>query len=351
MPFIYPTAAEIDTIESDLTARNEQGRLGLQLMPIVGRNTAKVRWKQRDNYHGLQALRGLDGAPTRVNRVGQKIYEYEPGVFGEFVDITETELTTRAGDVDILSTPIDVSDITMEADEYLIQRELDRVESSIWTLLTTGTISIKLDGPDGTQIGWQDTYPIQQYTATTPWSNNGGSTPITNFQAVQQLGQAAGHSVDLGGGAMACMNNVTANRLLNNSNAADLSGKRVNFGNSINSIPNVNQFLIAQNLPKIVTYDFGYFSKPKAVGGIYQKFIPDGVVVVVGARPGNVAIGNYIKTRNANVGFAAKSYRFVIDRMNGQNAERRVPPNMEVHRGHNGGPAIYYPSAIVVMYV
>jgi len=349
MPFMYPTAAEMQEIEPLLITRGAEGRVGLQIMPVVEKDTPKVRWSQKDNYYGLQALRGLDGAPTRVARIGQKIFEYEPGVFGEFVDFTETELLTRAGSVDIPSTPINIDDLILEADDLLISREWDRIEWSIWTLLTTGTISIVLDGPDGTQVGYYDTYPIQTYTATVPWATSATATPILNFQTVQQMGQAAGYSVDFGANAKAYMNQVTANRLLNNQNNSDLNGRRLANGSTFNNIPQINSFLIAQNLPQIVPYDQGY--APTLGSNKIIKFIPDGVVVVVGQRPGGAAVGNYIKTRNVANGFRPGSYRKVIDRVNGNNAEQRVPPNLEVHRGHNGGPAIYYPSAVVVMNV
>jgi hypothetical protein len=211
--FNYPTNYELSQIEPDLTARGEAGRAGLQIMPIRNVNAGEVRWSQQDNFYGLQALRGLDGAPTRVQRVGTKTYTYEPGVFGEYIDITETELTRRAGYAPN-GTPIDIADLVVDADQQLINREFDRIEATIWALLTTGTFSIKMDGPTGTQVGFSDTFAIQTFTAGVPWATSATATPIANFQAVQQLGMAAGHSVDLGAGAIAYMNSVTSNRLL-----------------------------------------------------------------------------------------------------------------------------------------
>jgi hypothetical protein len=136
--FNYPTNYELSQIEPDLTARAAAGRLGLDIMPVRNVNAGEVRWSQQDNFYGLQALRGLDGAPTRVQRVGTKTYTYEPGVFGEFIDITETELTRRAGYAPN-GTPIDIADLVVDADQQLINREFDRIEATIWALLTTGT--------------------------------------------------------------------------------------------------------------------------------------------------------------------------------------------------------------------
>jgi hypothetical protein len=352
MAFIYPTNYELSQIEPDLIARGAAGRLGLEILPVRNVNAGEVRWTQQDNYYGLQALRGLDGAPTRVQRAGNKIYSYEPGVFGEYVDITETELTRRAG-YSPAGTPIDVSDMIIEADQQLINREFDRIESTNWALLTTGTFSIKLDGPTGTQVGFTDTFSIQTYSASVPWATSVTATPITNFQAVQQLGMAAGHSVDLGAGAVAYMNSVTSNRLLNNTNASDLAGRRVNGSNTLNSVADVNRYLAAQNLPQIQVYDGGYQSTITvgATAGPFVKFIPDGKVVVVGKRVSGAKIGEYLKTRNASNGLQPGSYAYTIDRANGINGEKRTPANIERHRGHNGGPVMYLPGSVVVMSV
>jgi hypothetical protein len=350
--FNYPTNFELQQIEPDLVARGAAGRLGLDIMPVRNVNAGEVRWTQQDNFYGLQALRGLDGAPTRVQRIGTKTYSYEPGVFGEFIDITETELTRRAGYAPV-GTPIDIADMIVDADQQLINREFDRIEATIWSLLTTGTFSIKLDGPTGTQVGFSDTFAIQTFTAGVAWATSATATPIVNFQAVQQLGQAAGHSVDLGAGAVAYMNSVTSNRMLNNANAADLSGRRITAGNTPNNLADVNRYFAAQNLPQMQVYDNGYQSTITvgASVGPFVKFIPDGKVVVVGKRTSGAQVGNYVKTRNASNGLMPGSYAYTLDRANGVNAERRTPANIERHRGHNGGPILLFPGAVVVMNV
>jgi hypothetical protein len=350
MPFIYPTSYELRQIEPELVQRGSAGRVGIELLPIQSVNAAKVRWSQQDNYFGLQHLRGMDGQPTHVNRVGQKTFEYEPGVFGEFIDITEQELTIRAGSVDVSAVPINVQDLVVDAQRQLIARELDRIESSNWTLLTTGTIKIDIAGPQGVMIGYSDTYVIQTFTAAIPWSTIATATPARNFQSVQQL--ALGKSVDLGSGATAYMNSVTANNLLNNTNASDLAGRRIGSGGTFNSLNDINQFLLGQNLPKVQVYDEGYVpAAPGGIAGTFKKFIPDNLVVVIGRRTSGARLGQYITTRNASNNFQPGSYQYTIDRANGVLAEKRTPANIEIHRGHNGGPTIFYPSAVVVMNV
>jgi limonene-1,2-epoxide hydrolase len=349
MPFVYPTtAARIRTIQPEYIAQDRAGRLGLEIMPIITSQFYKVRWNQADTYGGLQHLRGLDGKPTRVTRVGSTTYEYEPGVFGEFYDVTEQELTTRAGNFDIPTVNIDITDLATEADRILVQREDDRIESSIWTLLTTGVLQILLDSDDGTQIGYFDTYSFQSYTPLVPWSTVATATPIQDMQNLQQRGFAAGRSVNFGAGALIYVNQVTANRMLNNQNNLDLNGRRASMGATLNNLVGINQYFGGQNLANFRVYDNGYYNKPPKKGGVFKKFIPDGVGVLIGQRPGNVPIGNYLMVRNISNGGAPGSYSYEVDRANGRNGEKRTPANIEFHRGHNGGPAIYYPSAVVI---
>jgi hypothetical protein len=345
--FLYPTATEFLTIEPELVARGRAGRLGIDLMPIRGSNFPRVRWTQMDNYAGLQQLRGLDGAPTHIQRRGRKQYEYTPGYFGEFGVVTETELNDRAGSVvDPTAANIAVGDIIAEWDDELINREFDRIESSNWAILTTGTITIKIDGPNGTQTGFTDTFDIQTYTAPITWATFATAVPLRNFQTVQQLG--VGKGIDLGAGARAYMNTITFNNMINNQNANDLAGRRAEFGQTIDTLNQVNSLLNARGAPGITLYDDGYIP---TTGGSFTKFIPDNKVVVIGRRASGAKIGEYLFTRNVVAGYRPVSYRFVKDYAQGINAPKEVPPRIEVHRGHNGGPVIYYPSAIVVMSV
>jgi hypothetical protein len=139
------------------------------------------------------------------------------------------------------------------------------------------------------------------------------------------------------------MNSGTANSMLANTNAADLSGRRVDGGNTLDTVEGTNRFLRSNGAPGIVEYDEGYYDDSNA----FQLFIPNNKVVVVGQRANGQKIGEYVKTYNA-VAKAATSYTKVIDRANGTNGEVMIPPNMEVHQGHNGGPVIYYPGSVVV---
>lgn len=339
----------------DLLNRDRADRVGLQLFPTVNSESYFVRWAQRDNAYGLMQMRGLDGQPPRVQRVGTTTFVYEPGVYGEHVVITEREILTRAAPTN-LEIPIPIGDLVAEADQLLITRESDRMEANVWNLIGTGTLSIPLPGPNGVQV-YQDTYAIQTYTAPVPWATSATATPIQNFQTIQQL--QLGHGCSFGADATAYMNQYTANLLMNNNNNNDFGGRRSAIGSTLNSIGSFSDYFQAQNLPRVRVYDAGYQLNPLSgtvtnASTQFQKFIPNGRVIIVGNRPGNQPVGEWKQTIQAMQpgGMpSAGAYRFIKDYSRGLNCALEVPPKLEVHRGFNGGCCIYFPSAIISMSV
>lgn len=349
--FTYPTAAEMSEIEPELRFRMESEREALKLFPRVSKSTFFVRWIQPDNFYGMMQFRGLDGRPAKVQRIGENTYMYEPGVYGEQILITERELTTRAipGRPDI-RVPID--DLVMAGERQLLDRELTRMEYNVWQLLQTGTISIPIPGPSGITI-YTDTYTIQTFTATIPWSTAATATPLADLQVVQQ--KSVGHGVDFGAGATLYVNQVQANRMLNNANASDFGGRRSQYGATLNDITAFNNYFQGQNLPKVKVIDEGF--QPFPVSGPitnsttqFIKFIPNGVGILVGKRGGSSKVGEWQNTINANnPGFGAGSYQFIKDYANGINATKEVPPKIEINRGFNGGLALEFPNSIVAL--
>jgi hypothetical protein len=334
--FTYPSSFELEQVAQAKLPRLQEARLGLQIMPMRNVDSHILRWDQKDNYIGLQQARGLNGEPTRVKRVGGKTYQMEPGVYGEFVRIDEIELTTRR-QWGTVNTPISIDDLVMEAQDDLLQRRLDRVEQIIWNVLQ-GTFSVT--GPTGAVIH-TDTYTVQTFSAGVTWATTATAVPLQNFRSVQLLSR--GYSVNFGVQAQAIMNRSTFNNLVANTNSADLFGKRTTGLATVLGLKDINMVLGNEDLPQIVIYDEGYYDDASA----FQLFVPNNKVIVVGQRPAGQVIGEYRMTRNANnQNMAPGAYQKVFDR-----GETEVPRTIEVHDGHNGGPVIYFGSAIVVMTV
>jgi hypothetical protein len=334
--YAFPESAQLRKIAQQIIPRLQAGRLGFQILPLQDFDDTVLIWEQKDNYTGLQQIRGMNGEPPKVNAVGYKRYMEIPGVYGEQMPIDELQMTRRAMQYSLSPNPVNVEDLVVEKQEQMLVRELDRQELTIWNLLLNGTFSVShLNGA----VMHTGTYSLQTATGSN-WSVASSATPLADLRTIQQLGPPKG--VNFGAGSMAIMNRVTANYLFANTNAADLGGKKGNFGASIDSLPGVNAILTGEDLPTVMVYDQGYLNDSNT----YTRFLTNRTVLIVGQRVTGESIGNYLLTRNANnPNVGPGSYSKVEDQTEG------VPPRIVVHRGHNGGPVMYFPSAVVVLTV
>lgn len=335
--YVFPDTQELTLIEQEKLPRLTAMRPIFDIFPLDEVDDSIIAWEQMDSYHGLQQVRGLNGAPAKIAKQGAKRFIMEPGSYGEFEEIDERELTRRRqyGTID---QAIVIDDLVAQAQDRLLERRLDRIEWIGWTLLATGTFSVA--GPAGS-ILHTDAYTTQSFAAPTTWATFASATPLMDFRNAKLLGR--GKSVRFDASAKAYMNSTTANNMYSNTNSADLYGRRTQGLGTFNSPEQINQLLLGDNLPQIVEYDETYLDET----GTYQLFIPNNKVIVVGTRPSNVPVGRYMMTRNANnPDLAPGAYMKVIDR-----GVDSVPRSIEVHDGHNGGPALEYPSAVIVMSV
>jgi hypothetical protein len=339
--YLYPEAREMRVEGPELVDSIIANDPTFRISPIRNVNAGMIQWTLDDDDFGLQQLRGLDGAPLHVSPVGKGTYVSEPGYYGEFETVTEKELTERGGSY-VGEVTIDIGDLVAQKNRQIKNREIRRIRYIVWTLLTTGTFSVS--SKNGSVIH-TDTFALQTHSGS-DWSTAATGTPLADFRAVQQLGSAYG--VEFGSTSLAVMNRVTANRLLSVTNVADIGGRRTTGGGTINSIDEVNRISLGEGLPELVVFDKGY----KNDSGVFTKFIPDDKVVVVGTRESGDAIMEYRMTRNLNNPSGAPgSYEYIKDYAQGINAPKETPPRIEVHGGHNGGPVIYRPKALVVMSV
>lgn len=332
----YLTNSELQVIEQDLLPVLTEDDPIFQIMPMVNVDADRLEWDQEDDYLGLQAVRGLDGQPGNVRAVGANRFAAEPGVYGDFATIDEKEMTSRAR-LGAYNIPVNIDDLVRQRQEQLLHRRLNRIRYIGWKLVTAGTFSVS----NARGVVHTDTYPLQTENASA-WGTPGSATPLADFRSAQLKGR--GYSVSFGASATAWMNRVTLNKMLANTNAADLYGKRTAGLANVLSVAETNVVLAAEDLPQMKVWDDGY----KDDTGTFQLFIPNDVVVIVGKRPGNARIADYAMTRNANNPNAAPGpYMFADNHTEGPG--KTVPPSIIVHDGHNGGPRIYFPSALIIM--
>jgi hypothetical protein len=339
--YVFPTSMQIAKIAQDKIPTLELNDPIFRYFPVVNKNAINLRWEQRDNYVGLQKLRGVGGQPQRVTNVGANTFTMEPGVYGEFMSVEEKELL-EARPLGTWDGFVDVTDIVTEKSDRLIGRRVDLLRYIMWTLVTTGTFAVA--HPDG-GIAHTDSFPLQRMSAAVPWGTFATATPLLDFRTAKLL--ARGRSLKFDKTATAFMNESTFNRLAGNTNAADVGGKRVvgNFG-TMTTVSEFNRLLVDADVPTIEIYEGGYFDE----SGTFQLFCPTGTVVIIGSRTNGDPLGEYWMTRNAvNPNNGPGPYHFVTDYTDGP--LKKVPPEIRVDDGHNGGPVIYYPGAIIILNV
>jgi hypothetical protein len=332
--FAYPGAAELRQVEQDKLPLLTQDDPIFSILPIDSVEDDLLIWEQSDNYVGMQQVRGLNGQPGRVQMVGAKQYMMRPGVYGEFSAIDEMQLTRRR-QYGTFGTPIRIDDLVMAAQDQLLNRRIDRIRYIGWTLITTGTFSVA--NPLGGIPLHTDTFALQTFDAAVSWATVATATPLADLRAMQLLSR--GRSVDFGPRSTLYLNRVTINYLLSNTNAADLGGKRTSGLANLMSLAEVNTLLTGEGLPNIAPYDEGYNDDT----GTFTPFIGDLTGALVGRRTSGAAIGNYRMTRNANnPNLEPGPYTMVVDTI-----DDGPPRQINVHDGHNGGPVLYHPSALV----
>lgn len=342
--FTYPTTHEMKVINDKLQAQLTANDPIFKHFPIVDVESYDISWFQRDDYFGMQQLRGLDGQPGIVAKRGAKEYSYQPGVYGEVYPISEKELTRLAELGQVSGRPQSIDKQVMEGNTFLLHREMVLIKYMLWTLVSTGTFSIAKDA----SVMHTDTFPIQQANAAVGWSTPATATPLADLRAIKLLGPE--HGVSFGAGAEMHLNSVAFNNMINNGNTADLGGKLRNIlqtsdAAGLADLALVNRILAGADLPTIVINDDGYRATK---GGAFTKYIPDDKAVIFGKRQDGEPLGEYRRTINANNDpIGPGSYAKVWDSM--VNDGGRPPRKVEVHRGHNGGPVIYYPGAVAVL--
>lgn len=335
----FPSTRRLIEIEPELIRNRDRARPTAELFPEENDNDAwRLEWYQRDNYRGFQQLRGLNGQPSYVKMVGRKFFSQEPGVFGEFMYIDERQMTMRARFADNREGGrVEIGDLVRERQDYLLAREGDLKEWLGWAILLSGTFALL--GPTGAQF--VATFPIQTATFS-DWSDHANATPYADLLGIKSL--TRGKSVSFGANAVARMNSTTSMHLLLNTNPDDLGGKFIGFGGlrvgAAATLADINAVFRAAGIPEIREYDEGYNAESN---GAFTEWLPDGDVSIVGQRTNGAKLGAYRNVTNVNnPNAAAGAYTKVIDTL-----ERTVPRKISVHRGHNGGNVLYYPSAIL----
>jgi hypothetical protein len=345
--YVFPVAATLEKADRDLLPVLTASDPIYRILPVVNKDSANVVWEQGLPFRGMMQIRGYEAEFPSVPGVGLNRFSVPPGIYGEHAPIGEQEITERRG-YGSFNLPIDISDLVNERHMMLATRHFNRMSWIGWTLLAQGIYQVV--GPTGAVLK-RDGFTPQMYFAGTGWGTIATSTPLADMRAVSLLHR--GHSVTFGATANAYMNLVTFNHLISNTNTSDLGNSRqTGLFKPVGGLAALNELITNDNLPNIVVHDEGYTSDGTdgfAVGTFFP-FIPDNIVIVVGTRTNGAALGEFQMTRNAsNPNVSPGPIVRVVDE--GADENTAPPRKISVFRGFNGGPAIRYSTAFVVMVV
>lgn len=334
--FTYPSNSILQLTAAELLPRTTVDDPIFRHFPIEYEDTDLIMWERKDRITGLPLVRGLNGQPHGVQQIGDSRFQMTPGYYGEFATVDEAQLT-RARMPGSYSQPLDISAKIAELQAQLMGRQMNLVSTVLWTLLSTGTVSVL--NKQGI-AAYSEAYTFQTQSGSA-WATPATGTPLADFRATTLKGR--GYSVRFDSSATAYMNRVTFNYWAANTNSADLFGKRTSGLATVQGVNEINTVLTQEDLPNIKIWDDGYINS----AGTFVPFLANNKTVIVGRRTDNAAIGGYKITRNANRSdFGAGMYSYVADSIATMNP---APRRLDVHLGHNGGPVVYYPSAVVTL--
>jgi hypothetical protein len=334
--YLYQTANELLLLDQvfmkDLMASDPI----FELFPTEETNQPVVSWEQKDDYLGLMQVRGYNGEFPSIPGTGSKRHRMDPGVYGESGKVDERELTLRAA-AGTWDRRVQVDELMRDLTEKLATRRVNRMSWVMWTLLTTGNYSVT--GANGA-ILIQDAFTPQTFASSVAWATVATATPLADIRAMQLLSR--GQSVSFGPAARLFMNRTTFNSMQANTNQSDLGGKKGNLGETLTGVDDINRILAKDGLPQIVVYDGGYLDD----SGTFKLWIPNNKTILVGARTNRAVIGKFLLTTNkCNPDGSSRPYYKVYD--SAKNPYHKGAPELSAEAGFNGGPAIFYPGAVI----
>ena len=300
-----------------------------EYFPIEEKDVSIISWEQEDADKGLQQVRGINGAPKHVKALGAKRFTVEPGVFGEFRNIDEKELTERRK-LGTYDQHIDIDDLVAKEQDRLLGRENDRIRVVLWLLVTRGEYNLLSETG---QMIYAAAFLFPTFTAPVPWSDPVNSTPIADIRNLMLQGIDLITDADFGAQGKLYLNQKKIQQMIANKNPDDLGGRFTNIS-AAKGLARINEILTEEGLPTIVGHNGSYVDE----NGQKQRMVPDDAGVLFGYR--RETMGSYTMTRNAtNPNSEPGPYDEVIE-------NRRPPKTIEVHRGHNGGPEIHFGKSI-----
>lgn len=342
----FPTNAELNEVVQAFEASPED-YIGQTILPNEESMFQEVRWDERDHDRGLTAPHVMGTDPKIDKRQGSVTRSYTPIPFKE-TDLLKEDEILRARQLGTMAGTLDLSAEIARIAKDRFDKTQARKEKLRWDTLK-GAISINENG-----VVINETFAVQSHTPLVDWDTAATAKPLADFNALKLKFRKTGASA---AGAKAYMNQVTANWLLENQNAADLKGfQNQNFAHLPYSVEEMNKILSIRGLPEIVVNDDGYVDEADD----YIPFLSDAEVIVVGKRRKGQHVGSWVSTPSLHEdrnGQPAPGYFSIIE-VNGQPSEQvgsvsmaqlglSKNPKVEITGGEYGGTRLVYPKSVI----
>lgn len=342
----FPTNAELTEVVQEYEAQTGNYK-GAEILPETDSMSQKIRWDERDRERGMTAPHTMDSDPKVDKRQGSKTHEYEPIPFKETDLMKESEIL-NARELGTLNGTINLSREIAKIAKDRLDKTKARVEWLRWQTLR-GQIQINENGVKVTE-----NFNVQQYNVLSDWDDLANAKIVRDINRLSLMFKGTGASPK---GAKIYLNQVTMNWVLENQNEADLKGfQNSNYLNLTYSVNEVNKILEARGLPTFdVVEDFWIDEDDNE-----QDFIPDGEIVVVGARPKGQKVGDVRNTpslHRVKNGMPAPGYFNVLE-VNGRPSEQvgsvtiaelggSKNPKIENTGGQYCGTRLLYPRSVI----
>lgn len=344
----FPTPVSLQEVVQEYSIEREK-LLGIKLFPMVPRDTQLIEWDELDFEFGMTAAHNMNSDPKIGVRPGSKTHSYSPLFFKETDVLKESDLLMPRA-MGTLSGVVDINADIARIAKARVDKNFLRLDWLAWQTLK-GRLQYNENG-----VVVDETFSVQTQNALVDWDEAATATPIKDFQAMALRGRGLG--VSFKEGAIAYMNQTTANWLVNNRNDDDLWGYRNRDSiNATYSIADVNKIFVAQFCPTVVVHDEGYYDSNKN----FQMALADGEVIVVGKRPAGETVGDILLTPSlhhaamAAQGGDGRGFFSIIE-VNGQANPGTVTlaelgghknPKVEITGGFYGGPRLLYPKSVI----
>jgi hypothetical protein len=344
----FPTNVEMDVTTQEYQ-RDGKKLEGMKILPVNNKSTTRVEWDEKDNETGKTSVHTMDTDPRIRRRPGSKTHSFEPIPRKETELVKESELL-QARALGTLGGVIDLEEYVLDCFRRGMNLDDIAMEEEIWAALD-GELVIDENG-----VKLNEEFPIQEFTPTVPWDQLATATPLKDMNAVKLMFAGTGASAE---GSVAYSNQLTFNRILENTNVNDLRGFNVdNFRAATFDMEQFNKMMIARGLPMWKIYDEGYYPENSQN---FKRFMRNGRVTIIGKRAPGQNVGDYILTPTLHrfeKGRPAPG-RFAFMTVNGQPSTagrmgisgeqlgQHGNPSFGVVHGFYGGPRLQYARSVV----